>query len=358
MAQSPGTTAFPRFKAFIILFCFLTMNAFYAHANIECKFKNANTQSIGDFIGAKPTLQTVENVAVPTKISSLYRLDLSPGMYSTCSTGDDGENIFTQTDACLLVGTIDGKALFKTNVTGIAYALAFGTVDNTATAYFAPSTSWFLTLFMDNHDELLKNRAWRAMVEFYQLPTFTGIPANVVSISPVGGTIGKITIGDPAEPDPDDHPKPTITIANMAFTTPIEKPTCTLTVPKSVDLGTYDASDLENDYTLSTFVVVTGNCSNTRQITMKLSTSKTTGSDGTLLANTASSNAAKGVGVLLKWPNGSQAVPNSTNNFSSNGNGTITLFSAALTAQLVKSDTEKVTSGQFSTIGTLQFTYE
>ena len=125
-----------------------------------------------------------------------------------------------------------------------------------------------------------------------------------------------------------------------------------------MDLGTYGVSDLENDNTLSTLVTVSGNCSNTRQISIKLSTSKTTGSDGTLLVNTASSNAAKGVGVLLKWPDGSQAVPDSTNSFILNENRNITLFSAALTARLVKSDTEKVTSGTFSAIGTLQFTYE
>lgn len=358
MAQSPGTTAFPRFKAFIILFCLLTMNAFYAHADFECKFRFGDTQSIGDFIGAKPTLQIMDNVAVPTKISSLYRLGLSPGLNSKCTLGKHGENIFTLADASLLVGSIDGKALFKTNVTGIAYALAFGTVDNTATAYFAPSTSWFLALHMNDQDELLDNRAWRAMVEFYQLPTFAGIPANVVSIGPVGGTIGKITIGDPEGTDPDDHPKPTITIANMAFITPIEKPTCTLTAPKTVDLGDYGVSDIENDNTLNAYAAVSGNCTNTRKITMTLTTSKTTGTDGALLANTASSNAAKGVGVLLKWPDNSQVVPNSSNSYTTSENTTISLFSRLLTARLVKSDTEKVTSGTFSAIGTLQFTYE
>ena len=358
MAQRPGITVSPRFNGFIILFMFLTMNAFYAHADIECKFRFGDTQSIGDYNGAKPTLQIVDNVAVPTKISSLYRLNLSPGLSSKCTIGKHGENIFTLADASLLVGSIDGKALFKTNVTGIAYALAFGTVDNTATAYFAPSTSWFLALHMNDQDELLDNRAWRAMVEFYQLPTFAGIPANVVSIGPVGGTIGKITIGDPVGSDPDDHPKPTITIANMAFITPIEKPTCTLTAPKTVDLGDYGVSDIENDKTINADFGVTGNCTNTRKVTVKLTTSKTTGTDGSLLANTASSNAAKGVGVLLKWPNNRQIVPNSTSSYTTQESTTLAIFSWLLTARLVKSDTEKVTSGTFSAIGTLQFTYE
>ncbi|MGS3588559.1 hypothetical protein ACB286_22770 [Enterobacter cloacae] len=70
MAQRPGITVSPRFNGFIILFMFLTMNAFYAHADIECKFRFGDTQSIGDYNGAKPTLQIVDNVAVPTKIGN------------------------------------------------------------------------------------------------------------------------------------------------------------------------------------------------------------------------------------------------------------------------------------------------
>ncbi|EMC0023648.1 TPA: fimbrial protein StkG [Enterobacter cloacae] len=357
MAQSPGTIFSPRIKSFIILFMLLILNVFRANANVECQVNNGDTRSIGDFNGTKPTLRAIDPVTAPTKISALYPLSLTPLLRSLCDTGDDGENIFTLTQANLQVGNVDGKALFKTNVTGIAYALAFRTTGTGVTAYFAPSTSWFLTLHMNNKDELLQFQTWEAAVEFYQLPSFAGIPSEVVSVGPAGGTIGQFTIGDPNE-TARDHPKPTITIANMAFTTPIEKPTCTLTAPKTVDLGDYGISDLENDNTLNVYAAVTGNCTNTRKITMTLTTSKTTGTDGTLLANTASSNAAKGVGVLLKWPDNSQVVPNSTNSYSTSENSTISLFSRLLTARLVKSDTEKVTSGTFSAIGTLQFTYE
>ncbi|HDR2708227.1 TPA: fimbrial protein StkG [Enterobacter mori] len=354
MAHSPGTTAFPHF---IILFVVLIMSTFHARAAVECQINDDQTRSVGDFTGGKPTLKTVDTVIAPTKISALYPLSLTPQLRSLCSAGKHGENIFTLTQANLQVGSIDGKALFKTNVTGIAYALAFRTTGTGVTAYFAPSTSWFLTFHMNDQDELLQLQTWEAAVEFYQLPSFAGISANVMSVGPAGGTIGQFTIGDP-NASASDHPKATITIANMAFTTPIEKPTCTVTAPKSVDLGTYNVSDLENDNTLSVFFGINGNCTNTRKITMKLTTSKTTGSDDSLLANTASSNAAKGVGALIKWPNNTQIVPNSTSSYSVEDGTTIALFSAALTARLVKSDTEKVTSGTFSAIGTLQFTYE
>lgn len=357
MAQSPGTTVFPRFKRLITLFVLLTLSAFHASANVECKINNGDTRSVGDFTAGKPTLQTVDTVSSPTKISALYPLDLSPLLRSICSAGDDGENIFTLTQSTLQVGNVDGKALFKTNVTGIAYALAFRTKGTGVTAYFAPSTSWFLTLHMNDQDELLSFQPWEAAVEFYQLPSFAGIPANVMSVGPAGGTIGQFTIGDP-NASASDHPKATITIANMAFTTPIEKPTCMVTAPKSVDLGTYNVSDLENDNTLSVFFGINGNCTNARKITMKLTTSKTTGSDDLLLANTASSNAAKGVGVLITWPNNTQIMPNTANSFSIEEGKTIALFSTSLTARLVKSGSEKITSGQFSAIGTLQFTYE
>ncbi|WP_323129049.1 fimbrial protein, partial [Klebsiella pneumoniae] len=83
---------------------------------------------------------------------------------------------------------------------------------------------------------------------------------------------------------------------------------------------------------------------------MKLTTSKTTGTDGSLLANTAPSNAAKGVGVLLKRPNNKQIAPNSTSSFTAQENTTLTIFSWLLKARLVKSGTEKVTSGTFSAI--------
>ncbi|MCK7417061.1 fimbrial protein StkG [Enterobacter cloacae] len=357
MAQRPGITVSPRFYGFIILFMLLTMSAFYASAAEECQIGSAKPRAVGDFTGGKPTLRAVDAVTAPTKISTLYPLSLTPRLMSVCSGGQHGENIFTATRATLQVGSIDGKALFKTNVTGIAYALAFRTIGTGVTAYFAPSTNWFLTLHLEDQDELLQYRTWEAAVEFYQLPSFAGVPAEVVSVGPAGGTIGDFGIGDPYAPN-DDHPGTTISIADMAFTTPIIKPTCTLTAPKNVDLGDYGVSDLENDNTLNVYAAVSGNCTNTRKITMKLTTSKTTGTDGTLLANTASSNAAKGVGVLLKWPDNSQVVPNSTNSYSASENTTIALFSRLLTARLVKSDTEKVTSGTFSAIGTLQFTYE
>ncbi|ENG2949365.1 fimbrial protein StkG [Enterobacter cloacae] len=357
MAQRPGITVSPRFYGFIILFMCLTMSAFYAHAAEECQVGRAKPRSVGDFTGGKPTLRAVDTVTTPTKISSLYPLSLTPRLMSICSGGDDGENIFTATRANLQVGSIDGKALFKTNVTGIAYALAFRTIGTGVTAYFAPSTTWYLTLHMEDQDELLRYQTWEAAVEFYQLPSFAGVPAEVVSVGPVGGTIGDFGIGDPYAPN-DDHPGTTISIADMAFKTPIEIPTCTLTAPKTVDLGDYGVSDIENDKTINANFGVTGNCTNTRKVTVKLTTSKTTGTDGSLLANTASSNAAKGVGVLLKWPNNRQIVPNSTSSFTAQENTTLALFSLLLTARLVKSGTEKVTSGTFSAIGTLQFTYE
>ncbi|MBJ4539526.1 pilus assembly protein, partial [Salmonella enterica subsp. enterica serovar Mbandaka] len=181
MAQRPGITVSPRFYGFIILFMLLTMSAFYASAAEECQIGSAKPRAVGDFTGGKPTLRAVDAVTAPTKISTLYPLSLTPRLMSVCSGGQHGENIFTATRATLQVGSIDGKALFKTNVTGIAYALAFRTIGTGVTAYFAPSTNWFLTLHLEDQDELLQYRTWEAAVEFYQLPSFAGVPAEVVS---------------------------------------------------------------------------------------------------------------------------------------------------------------------------------
>ncbi|WP_421511580.1 fimbrial protein StkG [Enterobacter sp. JS8-1] len=359
MEQNSGAMASLSFTKFIMLITILAFSTFKVSANVECRFESLSSHSVGDFINGKPTLSVLSSVNAPTKISTLYPLNLSPELKSDCHPGDDGENIFTLTQSDLLVGSIDGKGLFKTNIPGIAYSLALQTVDHSATAFFSSNIrGWFLTLHMNNHDELLDNRSWQAAIEFYQLPTFTGIPKNVLTVSPEGGTIGKIAIGDPIGTSFIDHPKVTITVADMAFSTPIQQPTCIMTGPRTVSLGEYDVSDLENDNTQNVYFVINGNCSNTRKITMKLTTSKTTGSDGSLIANAAPSNAAKGVGVIIKWPNDNQVQPNSTSSYSVEDGTTIALFSAALTARLVKSDTEKVTSGTFSAIGTLQFTYE
>lgn len=343
----------------LALLIILMTGSFSVHADWEGAFTTGTTQSIGDIMGAKPTLQTLNSVSAPTKISSRYTLNLTPGLNSVRQVGNDGEDVFTFTQSDLYVGEVNGIALFKTNVPGIAYALAILTTDGAVTAFFTSHTnSWWKSVETNNNENLIRDKSWKAAVEFYQLPGFMGIPADVISVGPAPGTLGKIIIGEPDGTSESDHPRPMVTIASMAFTTPIEKPTCTLTAPKTVNLGEYGVSDIEKDNTLSVFFEITGSCNNTRKITMKLTTSKTTGSDDSLLANTASSNAAKGVGALIKWPNNTQIVPNSTSSYSVEQGTTIALFSAALTARLVKSDTEKVTSGTFSAIGTLQFTYE
>lgn len=334
--------------------------SFSASADLyECKFNAFSVQPISDVSGVKPKLVPLDSVSVPTKISSLINLQVSPGLFSWCTTGNDGERVYQKTDSTLVIGSVDGKALFKTNVTGIAYTLAMYPSSNAFNAFFPAKTGRYEeTANKADNSDVVKAKWWYARMEFYQLPSYAGIPESVTMIGPVAGNIGNIVVGDPYTSDESDHPRPLITVPNMGFNVPVEKPTCTLTAPKTVDLGDYGVSDLENDNTQNVFVQVSGNCTNTRKITMKLTTSKTTGTDSTLLANTASSNAAKGVGVLLKWPDNSQVVPNSTNSYSTSENTTILLFSRLLTAQLVKSDTEKVTSGTFSAIGTLQFTYE
>lgn len=334
--------------------------SFSASADLyECKFNGYSVQPISDVKGTKPTLVPLESVSAPTKISGLIDLQVSPGLYSWCSTGNDGERVYQKTDSSLVIGSVDGKALFKTNVTGIAYTLAMYPTSNAFNAFFSATTgSYVETANKADDSDAVKAKWWYARMEFYQLPSYAGVPANVTKIGPVAGNIGNIVVGNPWSSDENDHPRPLITVPNMGFSVPVEKPTCTVTAPKSVDLGTYNVSDLENDNTLSVFFEITGSCNNTRKITMKLTTSKTTGSDDSLLANTASSNAAKGVGALITWPNNTQIVPNSTSSYSVEQGTTIALFSASLTARLVKSDTEKVTSGTFSAIGTLQFTYE
>lgn len=350
---------FLRIEYCLSLLFILMLFSFNNYAAVECKFESGATLSVGSTSGWVQTLQPLNSVSAPTQISQQVNLNLSPSLRSKCSVGNDGENIYTLTQSDIYAGSIGSTALFKTNVPGIVYSLAIRTLSNGVVAYFtSPTDSWIKSFDTYDKESLVEDVNWSAAAVFYQLPGYAGMPEGVKTIAPVNGTFGKVVLGKPNGTSDSDHPRPTVTITSRAFSVPVVNPTCTLTAPKTVNLGDYDVSDLENDNTLSVFFGVTGNCTNTRKVTMTLTTSKTTGSDGSLLANTASSNAAKGVGVLIKWPNNTQIVPNSTNSYSVEDGTTIALFSSALTARLVKSGSEKITSGQFSAIGTLQFTYE
>ena len=48
----------------------------------------------------------------------------------------------------------------------------------------------------DNSD-LVKAVWWYARMEFYQLPSYAGVPASVTQIGPVAGNIGNIVVGNP-----------------------------------------------------------------------------------------------------------------------------------------------------------------
>ena len=212
------------------LFIIMILNSANNYAATECKFESGATLSIGRTSGLTQTLQPLDAVSAPTQISQQVNLNLSPSLRSKCSVGNDGENVYTLTQSGIYIGSIGSTALFATNVTGIAYSLAIRTLDNAVVAFFtSPVGSWIKSVDTQDRESLVEDKNWSAAAIFYQLPSYAGIPADVTSITPVGGTFGKVILGNPSEQSETDHPRPTVTITNNAFFIPVEKPTCTLT---------------------------------------------------------------------------------------------------------------------------------
>lgn len=336
-----------------------------AHAALECKFYNGDTRQIMS-PGTQPVITLRPPVFEPTIIASNITMELTPQMTSHCEVGNDGENIWQMTDNALLAGyTSDGKALFRTNIPGIEYAIAMYPTGQGVIGWFPTNAgSYYLTGNSHDDEGMLDGKKWHARMDIYQMPGFTKVPDGISFLSSVGGSIGHISVGRTVDTTEEDHPRPLITISDMLFNIPIVAPSCNLTTPTTVDLGDWFRGDVENDKTTETSFQITGSCVGTTKVSMVVKSSNTTADKG-LFTNAIKSNssitAASGVGVKISSPAYSQVHADSAPEVIAVGDiigDPVNTVNATFKAKLVKSGSEAVTSGIFGTTVTFQVTYE
>lgn len=335
-----------------------------AHAAMECKFNDGNTRTI--MPGMSPMIVPLPpgTITVPTQISSTLLLEFDTPLQSSCSVGDDGEDVWQMTDNALLWGEVDGHATYRTNVEGIYYTLAIYADNNAVTAWFPPQAgSYYRTGYTHDNEGAVNARYWHARMDIYQDPTFKGLPTDVEFLTAAGGPLGHAVIGNPNTGSESDHPRVPININTMSFQLPFHAPTCVLRAPTTVDLGNWYRSDLESDRTTEVPFKIEGSCANVIEVDAKVVSEHTT-ADGSLFTNAVNGSTgvtpAKGVGVKLHSPAYSQIHNNQSETIAAgNPIGTpVYQVNATYKAKLVKTNTEAVTAGVFGTTITFQVTYK
>lgn len=335
-----------------------------AYADQECKFYNDTTREIMS-PGTAPTITFLPSVSSATLLASNIIMELTPQMQSHCMMGIDGEDVFSMTDSSLLIGSVDGKALFRTNIPGIEYTIGLYPDGRPLTAWFLTNTSSYTESAISNDNEsYFSEKKWHAVMDIYQLPGFSGVPEGIGFLSAVGGPIGHIVLGNPSSSDGSDHPRPLITMSDATFYIPFSEPTCILTAPTTVNLGDWYRSDVEKDQTTEVPFQISGTCTGTIEVSFVAKSSYTT-ADKSLFTNSITSNAsitaAGGVGVKISSPAYSQMYADSTAEVIAVGETIgmpVTSVNANFKAKLVKTGTEAVTPGIFGTSVTFQITYQ
>ena len=340
-----------------------------AKANFEeCKFYgNDDLQIMSP--GAQPVITPlpVGTVTTPIQISNTIIMETTPALKSHCAGGNDGENTYQITDNSMLAGYIDNKATFRTNIPGIVYTLAMYPDGNGVTAWFPPNAgSWYMTAPNDDHEELLDEKTWHVRMEIYQTNGFQGVPSDVNFLTAGAGPIGQIILGDPSDPKTSDHPRPHVNMSEMSFSMPLNRPTCVLRAPTTVNLGDWYPAEVENGNTSKVEFHVTGTCVNTTAVYYTLSSTHTTADKKyftNTVENTGGVTAAGGVGVMITdSENDHYPVPaDSYQRVIAIGEivgDPVSIIDRSLWATLVKTGSDPVTVGVFGTTVTIQTTYE
>lgn len=248
--------------------------------------------------------------------------------------------------------------MFKTNVTGLAYTVAISTDQSFGLNFFSTPTTDYVFHNMDNRDDMMVNRSWIAHVEIYQLPSYAGLPSGFTSLTAANTVIGEAVVGSPYVAGR-EHPHIKISANSSSIQLPIKGTTCNFSAPKTVDLGTYTTSQVNKNLTTVKPINITGSCSVAPKVSVKLTTTKTTGAGNMLLANRLTGDsAAQGVGVEIVGPNRYVMTPNADirANIDYKFTAPSANFTMPFTGQLVK-DGSRVTAGSFESIGVFQISY-
>ncbi|WP_336239209.1 fimbrial protein StkG [Enterobacter chuandaensis] len=335
----------------------------------ECKFYESSDVLIMS-PGIAPTIVPlpVGTVYSPTLISSTITMETNPVLRSQCTGGNDGEDVYQTTNKAMSSGfDFDGKALFRTNIPGIYYALAFYPDGNGVTAWFPSNDSGFFikTAVGEGNESAFDQKNWHVRMEFYQNNEFQGVPEDENFLTASSGPIGQIVLGNPDGTDTYDHPRPNVNMSQMSFSIPLNRPSCLLRAPTTVNLGDWYPGEVENGNTDQVEFHITGTCVNTMNVYYTLSSTHTTTDKNYFtnsVSNTGGVSAAGGVGVMIKdQPESSYPVP--ADSFSriiayDMGGDSGYSVDKTLAAKLVKVGSDPVTVGTFGTTVTFQITYE
>lgn len=338
------------------------------HAALECKFNSNDTLLIMS-PGIQPVITPlpVGTVTTPVQISNSIIMETTPSLSSHCAVGNDGENVYQMTNNAMLAGEIDGKATFRTNVPGIVYTLAFYPDGNGVTAWFPPNANEFYLTGNDHDNEgAVDGKTWHVRMEFWQTNGFAGVPDDADFLTASSGPIGQIILGNPVGTTIEDHPRPLVNMSQMSFSIPLNRPTCALRAPTTVNLGDWFPGELENGNTPKVEFHVTGTCVNTTLVQYTLSSTHTT-ADKKYFTNAIEGNsgvtAAGGVGVQIfdDYRDNYPVPADSSKRVIAMGEMSgdpVNIIDRSIWARLVKIGSEPVTVGAFGSTITFQITYE
>jgi type 1 fimbria pilin len=339
-----------------------------SYANLqECKFyESSDVLIMSPGIAPVITPLPVGTVNAPTLISSTITMETNPVLRSQCTGGNDGEDVYQTTNKAMSSGfDFDGKALFKTNIPGIYYALAFYPDGNGVTAWFPSNDNGFFykTAVGEGNESAFDQKNWHVRMEFYQNGEFQGIPDDENFLTANSGPIGQIVLGNPDGTDTYDHPRPYVNMSQMSFSIPLNRPTCVMRAPATVDLGDWFVADVERGNTTPVEFKISGTCSNTTQV-WAVATSTHVTADKGYFTNSISGGgvvAAEGVGVKLAQPYHYEHLKADFKTLISHSEmvgDPVNFVDAPFTAQVVKIGSGPVTVGAFGSNITFQITYE
>ncbi len=276
-----------------------------SHAWAECHFGEngeGGTSTIVNTAASTPLYFTSVNQFSSSgqffEIGGPYDAQLSPALWSRCDKGDEGEQMSNITyDAISSSG--DDTALWPTNVEGIYYAVRIYS-DLSNGSYFRRSNGQWMNLGVSGAGN---TNNWRAQIKLYQENSFLGNFTGTTRITPKESKkIGGMSIG--GHTDSDNQPW-WFQVTTSTFSIPVTAATCQAAVAdndNNVDFGETLFSSLREVYLPSrTFNIQLRGCNNVVAVKYKVASSKTINTrDGLGLANTLTSDAAEGIGVVMQ----------------------------------------------------------
>ncbi|HGA2726315.1 TPA: fimbrial protein StkG [Enterobacter hormaechei] len=334
----------------------------------ECKFYAGNDSVLIMSPGVQPVITPlpVGTITTPTQISTTITMETTPTLKSHCTSGNDGNDVYQLTNNAMLGGGVDGKAMFRTNIPGIYYTLAFFPDGDGLTAWFPENANDFYKTANSRTELPLLEKNWHVRMEIWQTNGFMGVPDGENFLTASSGPIGQIMIGDPHEESTYDHPRPYVNMSEMSFSIPLNRPTCALRAPTTVNLGDWYPAEVENDNTSTVEFHIVGTCINTTAVYYTLSSTHTTADKKyftNAIQSTSGVTAAGGVGVMvLDTPSDHYPVPaDSYQRVIALGDmfgDPVNIVDKAFGARLIKTGSDPVTVGTFGTTVTFQTTYE